>query len=250
MKIIKAKAEILFMDDQRAIDEIYARIETAGRTCYKSENHITPESSRKFAAMVVKNHHEAMLEHASVMVRFTVDRGVSHEIVRHRIAAFAQESTRYCDYSKGKFGKEISFIEPVFWTDEEHDLKLKAWKELCQEIENMYLGFRNYQIQPQEARSILPNSLKTEVVMTANIREWRHFFRLRAACETGMPHPQMLEVSVPLFQEMSSRLPELFSDIVIPEEVLEKYGKQVPVRHNNDQCEGQITMEELLNGEV
>ena len=250
MKIIKAKAEILFLDDQRAIDEIYARIETAGRTCYKSENHITPESSRKFAAMVVKNHHEAMLEHAIVTVRFTVDRGVSHEIVRHRIAAFAQESTRYCDYSKGKFGKEISFIEPVFWTDEEHDLELKAWKELCQEIENMYLGFREYQIQPQEARSVLPNSLKTEVVMTANIREWRHFFRLRAACETGMPHPQMLEVSVPLFQEMSAKMPELFSDIVIPEEVLEKYGKPSADRHSNDQCEGQITMEELLNGEV
>ena len=250
MKIIKAKAEILFMDDQRAIDEIYARIETAGRTCYKSENHITPDSSRKFAAMVVKNHHEAMLEHASVMVRFTVDRGVSHEIVRHRIAAFAQESTRYCDYSKGKFGKEISFIEPVFWTDEEHDLELKAWKELCQEIENMYLGFREYQIQPQEARSVLPNSLKTEVVMTANIREWRHFFRLRAACETGMPHPQMLEVSVPLFQEMSARMPELFSDIVIPGEVLKQYGKPLAPKRDDSQCEGQISIEELLNNGV
>lgn len=225
MRVIRAKAEIKFLDSQQAIDEIYARIETAGRTCYKSEEQITPESSRKFAALMVKNHHEAMLEHAHVMVRFTVDRGVSHEIVRHRVASFAQESTRYCDYSKGKFGSELTFIDPLFWDDEEHYPERKAWEELCQETENVYLAFRKYDIQPQQARDILPTSIKTEVVMTANIREWRHFFRLRAACETGMPHPQMLEVAVPLFQEMSAKLPELFSDIVIPADVLKKYGK-------------------------
>ena len=223
MKIVKAKAEILFLDDQRAIDEIYARIETAGRTCYKSENHITPESSRKFAAMVVRNHHEAMLEHASVMVRFTVDRGVSHEIVRHRLASFAQESTRYCNYSKDKFDNEITFIKPCFWDYE--DPLYKKLVTVLSASEVTYMHMVNNGATPQEARSVLPNSLKTEVVMTANIREWRHFFRLRAACETGMPHPQMLEVAVPLFQEMSTKMPELFSDIVVPEEVLKMYGK-------------------------
>ena len=214
MKAIKAKAEILFLDDQRAVDEIYSRIETAGRTCYKSENHITPESSRKFAAMVVKNHHEAMLEHASVMVRFTVDRGVSHEIVRHRMASFAQESTRYCDYSKGKFGNELTFIEPCFWTDDERRPELRAWKLMMEEAEELYMALRSEKIPPQEARDILPNSLKTEVVMTANIREWRHFFKLRAAGETGAPHPQMSEVAVPLLKQFQEKMPELFGDIV------------------------------------
>ena len=213
MKAIKAKAEILFLDDQRAVDEIYSRIETAGRTCYKSENNITPESSRKFAAMVVKNHHEAMLEHASVMVRFTVDRGVSHEIVRHRMASFAQESTRYCDYSKGKFGNELTFIEPCFWTDDERSPELRAWKLMMEEAEELYMALRSEKIPPQEARDILPNSLKTEVVMTANIREWRHFFKLRAAGETGAPHPQMSEVAVPLLKQFQEKMPELFGDI-------------------------------------
>jgi thymidylate synthase ThyX len=107
----------------------------------------------------------------------------------------------------------------------------------------------NNGVPAQWARSVLPNSLKTEIVVTANIREWRHFFRLRAACETGMPHPQMLEVAVPLFQEMQIRLPELFNDIVIPDDVLKQYGKTffVPSAQHDDQIEGQITIEELLN---
>lgn len=223
MRVIMAKAEIQFLGSQQAIDEIYARIETAGRTCYKSEEQITPESSRKFAALMVKNHHEAMLEHAHVMVRFTVDRGVSHEIVRHRVASFAQESTRYCNYSKDKFGNELTFIKPCYF---EPDTVTAIWDALMNASETAYMEMiNNMHKTPQEARSVLPNSLKTEVVMTANIREWRHFFRLRSACETGMPHPQMLEVAVPLFQEMSAKLPELFSDIVIPAEVLKQYGK-------------------------
>lgn len=222
MNIIRAKAEILFMDDRRAIDEVYARIETAGRTCYKSENNMTPESGRKFAEKVVRNHHEAMLEHASVMVRFTVDRGISHEIVRHRMASFAQESTRYCNYSKDKFGNELTFIQPCFMKD---GTIRDVWESVLLECEKAYISMTETGAQtPQEARNLLPNSLKTEVIMTANIREWRHFFRLRAACETGMPHPQMLEVAVPLYMEFVYLMPELFSDIVIPDEVMKKYG--------------------------
>lgn len=226
MKIIKARAEILFLDDQRAIDEIYARIETAGRTCYKSEAQITPESGRKFAATMVRNHHEAMLEHADVTVRFTVDRGVSHEVVRHRLASFAQESTRYCNYGKDKFGNEITVIEPKIPKDALwFDRFFSGWFNVMKCAEENYMFMVSEGVPPEWARSVLPNSLKTEVIVTANIREWRHFFRLRAACETGMPHPQMLEVAVPLFQEMSAKLPELFSDIVIPAEVLQQYGK-------------------------
>ena len=248
MKIINAKATILFLDSQRAIDEIYAKIETAGRTCYKSENNITSESSRKFAKHVVELGHEAMLEHASIMVRFVVDRGVSHEIVRHRLASFAQESTRYCNYSKDKFGNELTFIEPCFL--DEGSVKYIYWEQDMKTAEQFYFVLLNEGATPQEARSVLPNSLKTEVIMTANIREWRHFFRLRAACETGMPHPQMLEVAVPLFQEMSAKLPELFYDIVIPEEVLKQYGKHLAPKRDDSQCEGQISIEELLNNGV
>lgn len=227
MKVIPAKVEILFMDDQRAIDEIYARIETAGRTCYKSEEQMTPESGRKFAAKLIKLGHESVLEHAVVMIRFTVDRGVSHEIVRHRIAAFSQESTRYCNYSKDKFGNEITFIRPCFWDDGYPSAtwaQFNQWMNDMSHAEEAYMRMIRMGATPEKARSVLPNSLKTELVMTVNIRELRHFLRLRAACEAGTPHPQMLEVAVPLYQTCVKLMPELFSDIAIPDGVMLKYG--------------------------
>lgn len=228
MKIINAHADILFLDDQRAIDEVFARIETAGRTCYKSEANMTPESARAFARIAVQMGHESVLEHGFVMVRFTVDRGVSHEIVRHRIASYSQESTRYCNYSKDKFGNEPTFIMPCFFMEDKDGVNKEGkdiWKTAMDASEAAYLAMLNKNCTPQEARSVLPNSLKTEVVMTANVRSWRNFFRLRAACEKGMPHPQMLEVAVPLFQKMKEIFPELFDDIVIPDEIIKKYGK-------------------------
>ena len=229
MKIIKASAEILSptITNRDEINDMLQRMELAGRTCYKSNDKITPASARKFVEKLVRSHHEAMLEHASMTVRFVVDRGVSHELVRHRLASFAQESTRYCNYSKDKFGNELTFIEPCFWKDKEHDLEMKAWKETMQGAEDLYMAFMEYNIPPQEARCILPNSLKTEVIMTANMREWRHFFRLRAAGVTGAPHPQMLEVAVPLYQECVKAMPELFCDIAVPTDVLKKYGREM-----------------------
>lgn len=234
MKIIKAGFEIIRPDTK---DAIYERIERAGRTCYKSESAITPESAAEFVKKVVKNHHEAMLEHASMTVRFTVDRGVSHELVRHRMASFAQESTRYCNYSKEKFGKEITVIEPCFFQDipkevrdniyeyierfedaTDHERAYENWLTACFSAEKYYFEMLEYGCTPQEARSVLPNSLKTEVIMTANMREWRHFFRLRAAAETGAPHPQMAEVAVLLFKTCRECMPELFGDILLPEE--------------------------------
>lgn len=222
MKIIKAYAEIMNKVDPECIDQMYQMMEKAGRTCYKSEDKITPESARKFVAGLVKCGHEAMIEHASMTVRFVVDRGVSHEIVRHRIASFAQESTRYCNYSQEKFGNELTFIEPCFWKDSEHEPEMKAWKEMMSATEELYLAFLSEGVTPQEARCILPNSLKTELIVTMNMREWRHFFKLRAAGVTGAPHPQMLEVAVPLLQMCQKLMPEIFGDIVIPEEYKEK----------------------------
>ncbi|MBQ7535273.1 MAG: FAD-dependent thymidylate synthase [Stomatobaculum sp.] len=217
MKIINAGYEILrpHMDGPEARNAIYQLIEQAGRTCYKSESAITPESAAAFVQKIVKNHHEAMLEHASMTVKFIVDRGVSHELVRHRLASFAQESTRYCNYSKDKFDGEVTFIQPLFF--EAGSVEYMVWKKMCQEAENTYLAMLQMNRTPQEARSVLPNSLKTEVIMTANMREWRHFFRLRTAGETGAPHPQMAEVAVPLLREVQAYLPELFGDIKAPE---------------------------------
>ena len=151
-----------------------------------------------------------MIEHSSLSVKFIVDRGVSHEIVRHRISSFAQESTRYCNYSKDKFNNEITFVTPTFFKDDQYHL----WQVSMKQSEHAYFEFLNGGATPQEARTVLPNSLKTEVVMTANYREWRNFFKLRTA---KAAHPQMREVTIPLLNELKSKIPVIFDDI-IPEE--------------------------------
>ena len=217
MKIIRANAEILRpAPTQEAVEAIYRNIEIAGRTCYKSEDKITPESARKFVKGLIKRGHEAMIEHATMTVRFTVDRGVSHEIVRHRIASYAQESTRYCRYSDDKFGNELTFIKPCFW--EEDSAHYNEWLGAMRVAETVYLGMLSAGVKPEEARSVLPNSLKTELIVTANMREWRSIFKLRAAGVTGKPHPQMLEVMIPLLKQCQELMPEIFGDIEINNE--------------------------------
>lgn len=221
MKIIKAKAEILTPLEDQDVRKIYESIERAGRTCYKSNGTGDPG---KFVKKIIENGHEAMIEHASLTVLFTVDRGVSHELVRHRLASFAQESTRYCNYSKDKFGNELTFIEPCFWNDGYPSNTwhmMNEWKRAMGVAEKQYFTLLNMGAKPEEARSVLPNSLKTEVVMTANLREWRHFLKLRAAGVTGKPHPQMLEVAVPLLNTLRNRMPEVFGDIELMREVTE-----------------------------
>lgn len=205
MRIIKAGYEIL---DPLNGEEILKKIERVARVCYKSEEKIGEGTAEKMVRALVKSKHEAMLEHFSFSVKFTVDRGVSHELVRHRVASFAQESTRYCNY--GHEG-EITVIKPLYLTDCGEDYNL--WRKACVVAEKQYLDMLAYGFSPQEARAVLPNSLKTEVVMTANLREWRHFFSLRACGSTGKPHPQMLEVAVPLLKEVKSLIPVVFDDL-------------------------------------
>ena len=214
MKIINAGYKITKpdLDGPNAAGRIYREIEQMGRLCYKSEDQITDESAEKFVRTLVKNGHEAMLEHASMSVIFTVDRGVSHELVRHRLASFAQESTRYCNYSKDKFGTEITVIQP--WYLDSSSGAYNSWVREMNEAEKAYFAMLNQGCSPQEARAVLPNSLKTEIGMTANMREWRNVLKLRAAGTTGRPHPQMLEVMVPLLNELRLKLPALFDDIV------------------------------------
>lgn len=193
--------------------KLLQKIEAAARTCYKSEGKIQEGSAAKLVAGLIKSGHEAMLEHASVTVKFVVDRGISHELVRHRLASFAQESTRYCNYSKDDFGSEITFIIPDYLEYKSEDWNI--WKESMKQAEDAYFKMLDFGLSPQQARAVLPNSLKTEVVMTANLREWRHFFKLRALGTTGKPHPQMLEVAVPLLEDMKNLIPVVFDDLVV-----------------------------------
>lgn len=220
MKVIKAGYEILTEISEGGIKELQ-HIEKIGRVCYKSEDAILQDgsSARVFVAGLIKRQHEAMLEHSSLSVKFIVDRGVSHELVRHRIMSFAQESTRYCNYSQSKFGEEITVILPFFFDTgmgtNSNSLVYEAWKYSCEVAERKYFELLNYGATPQEARSVLPNSLKTEITLTGNYREWRHFFKLRACDATGTAHPQMKEVTIPLLQELKERLPIIFDDLEI-----------------------------------
>lgn len=191
---------------------ILKKIEIIARTCYKSEDLIKEGSAEKMVANLIERGHEAMLEHCSVTVKFVCDRGVSHELVRHRLASFAQESTRYCNYSNEKFNSEITFIKPLFLADGSQGLEI--WERAMKTAEQSYFDLLEWGCTPQEARSVLPNSLKTEVVMTCNLREWRHFFKLRAAGTTGKPHPQMLELTLPLLIKMKELIPVVFDDII------------------------------------
>lgn len=208
MKAIKPYTQIYLDFDG---ESVLKKIEQVARTCYKSEGKIQDGSAAKMVASLIRNGHEAMLEHASVTVKFVCDRGVSHELVRHRIASFAQESTRFCNYAKDDFGSEITFIIPEFLHYGSQGFKI--WKEQMVSAEKAYFSMLEFGLMPQEARSVLPNSLKTEVNMTCNLREWRWFFKLRAAGLTGTPHPQMLEVAVPLLQDMQKLIPVVFDDI-------------------------------------
>lgn len=218
MKVIKPNFVVYdAIDDPNVANSIMRKIEKIGRTCYKSESAITDESAGKFVRGLIERGHEAMLEHASLTVLFTVDRGVSHELVRHRMASFAQESTRYCNYSKDKFGGELTFIKPVFFKDSNNWHLMNDWGLAMSAAEQNYLSMLRGGAKPEEARSVLPNSLKTDIWMTCNLREWRHVLKLRAAGTTGKPHPQMAEVMIPLLKHLKEYLPDVFFDIEVTE---------------------------------
>lgn len=195
-------------------DEILRRIERAGRTCYKSEDRITDTSAREFVAMLVKRGHFAMLEHGGyVGVRIICDRGVTHEIVRHRIASYAQESTRFCNYSKAKFGSEVTFVDARPHLPEEAHTQ---WLGALADAEQQYLALLGRGVKPEIARSVLPNATKTEIVVTMNPVAWRHFFELRTA---GAAHPQMREITRPMLAAFRTRIPVLFDDVGAPDAV-------------------------------
>ena len=212
MILTKPAVEIIDMDDYPAI---LKKIEKIGRVCYKSEDRITQDSAEKFIANILKRGHDTVIEHESVTVKVICDRGVTHEIVRHRVASYSQESTRYCNYSKDKFQNQISVID--LSTGFSYDLddladsrKYQIWRDAMEASERYYFQMLEAGASPQEARSVLPNSLKTELVMTMNLREWRHFFRLRI---DGGAHPQMRELAMLILEVFKEKLPVFFQDI-------------------------------------
>jgi len=215
MKLIRPSHQILSEIDS---SKILQSIERAGRTCYKSEEKMTDESANKFVEMLIKRGHESVLEHQSLSVLFICDRGVSHEIVRHRLASFSQESTRYCNYSQDKFENQLTFIIPEWCSFEEGEYSREfiqidageAWFNAMILAEYYYKTLLAKGWSPQQARSVLPNSLKTEIVVTANMREWRTIFKQRTSAAA---HPQMVELMKPLLEELQSILPSIFKDI-------------------------------------
>ena len=210
MKVIKQSYEIL-TDLSDPISTILKPIERSGRVCYKSENNITDESCLTFCKNILNRGHEAVIEHSQLSVRFIVDRAIANELVRHRIASYCQESTRYVNYSKDKFGNEIKVIEPDDDILPLGSNNYNIWWSSCKSCEDAYMAMLSNGVKPEIARNVLPLSTATEIVMTANIREWRSVMRLRT---TVFAHPQMRSIMRKLLDEFKSKIPVLFDDII------------------------------------
>jgi thymidylate synthase (FAD) len=229
MRLVKPSYEV-----RTDLRDALRQVEAAGRCCYKSEQRIGEDTADPFCRMLIKRGHESVIEHAIITVKFVIDRGVSHELVRHRLCSFSQESTRYCDYAPGGKTAGITFVLPPWFPSgiiepcqldddgwykhfDRWDIMRDAADEACpgaadwldalKYAERQYNQLRTRGWKPEQARSVLPNSLKTEIVVTANLREWRHIFKLRTA---EAAHPQMREIMCPLRDELADKLPSIF----------------------------------------
>jgi thymidylate synthase (FAD) len=216
MKIIKQSWEFMAYPDGEAILKL---LEAAGRVCYKTEGKIGDGTAAEFIRKRIKTGHESVIEHANVSVRIISDRGVTHELVRHRLASYSQESTRYCNYSKDSFDNEIAVILPVWLydvydegatQDEAERRGYFAWLNAMWDAQEYYMQLLKLGWSPQEARDVLPNGLKTEIIMTCNIREWRHFFKMRTS---PAAHPQMKALAAAMLSGFKEAIPVLFEDI-------------------------------------
>lgn len=205
MEIVDLKVEIL--DD---IDEVSVlkKIEASGRVCYKSESLTTEDSCYKFVKKIIERGHEAVLEHVNITCKFICDRGIMAELTRHRIASFCVESSRYCNYSKDKFSNSISVIKPSNIKSDSEEYRL--WKESCEFSENTYMNMLKIGVVPEVARSVLPTCLKTEIVMTANLRQWRNVLKLRTS---EAAHPDMRIMMNMLLDKFKLKIPAVFQDI-------------------------------------
>jgi len=199
MKILQQSHEILSLPEN-----LLEMLEKAGRTCYKSEDKITKESAPKFVKVLRDRGHHAMIEFGDIIVKFITNRGVTHELVRHRLCSFAQESTRYV-----KYDGNMEFILPV-WLEGPNSSDYTTWTGAMHMAEANYKYLLSDGWRPEQAREVLPNSLKTEIVVKANIREWRHIFTLRCS---KAAHPQIRGLMLPLLKELKNKLPVVFDDV-------------------------------------
>ena len=204
MKIVNPYIEVEKID---GID-IMKKIEKACRTCYRSEGSITEDSYKKLLKNCITRGHESVLEHEKITVRMYADIGVYKDLTRHRIASFSIESTRYCNYGKDKFDNEIKFIKPC---NIEKGTKLyEKWEKACQDIEKNYLQMAELGATPDQMRMILPHSTASEIVMTANIREWKHVLNLRCS---KFVHPSIRQLLIPVLLRFKKDMPEIFGDV-------------------------------------
>jgi thymidylate synthase (FAD) len=218
LKIVSPSYEILSPTTHEEVMEDIRRIEQVARTCYKSEGKTTLTSYRKLLERLRDSGHHAMLEHASMTVKFTCDRGVSHELVRHRLASFAQESTRYVNYE----GTGLEVICPPEIFHDENDHIFSYWQMGVVNAEIAYRAMVQSGLAPQIARSVLPTCLKTEINVTANYREWRHILSLRSPVTA---HPQMRDLIIPLLTEVKQLVPIVFEDLGVPSDYSERIKK-------------------------
>ena len=224
VNVVKCSYEMMTPLNREIGKDIVKFIEQVARTCYKSEDLITEQSGERMVASLVRNGHLAMLEHVSLSVKFYTDRGVTHEVVRHRVASYAQESTRYCNYGKDKFGRGITVISPMdammAKKPDVEDGEVVAlgwytlWEEAMQMSDMYYQKLIELECPPELARGVLPQSTKSEIVVTMNLREWLHFFSLRVLGATGKPHPQIYEVVKPVLYKFAECIPCVFGGLV------------------------------------
>jgi thymidylate synthase (FAD) len=208
VQILKPSYTIINPKDKASAIVMCKDIERTARTCYKTEDKITEDSYEAFLRMLLGRTHLAMIEHSMMSVRFICDRGVTHEMVRHRLCAFAQESTRYCNYTKGKFGGHIQIIHPEGLTEAQYARR----EDHFWAVQRLYEAEIAEGLSPNIARGVLPTCLKTEIVITANWREWRHIFHMRTPVTA---HPQMRELMIPLLADVKALIPIIFDDLTV-----------------------------------
>jgi thymidylate synthase (FAD) len=227
MKLIGESVDLFLLGeplDTNSEAKIGQFLESCGRVCYKSEDKITEDSYKKFLKTIIKSGHESILEHISISAKIVTNRGITHELVRHRLGNFSQESTRYCNYSGNRFGNELSFVIPVWVSDEEVSKHfpeeqydsgylnnpIYVWVNQMQSCEDEYLRLLQLGWTPEKAREILPNSLATTIMTTFNVRQWRHVIEQRLSPKC---HPQMRYVMIKIAEKFNEYLPLFFSDV-------------------------------------
>lgn len=198
IKVVDPSVKIL---TELNYQDVLYRIERAGRTCYKSESDFNLASGEKFAEMIIKKGHESVLEHEIISVSFIGSRTMSHQLVRHRLASYSQESQRYCNYNRYE---ELEIVIP---RSLERNIPFRT------AVMSSYIKYKEFiadGIRPEDARAILPNCTKTELVVTMNIRQWRHFFRVR--CDKHAQE-EIRTLATTLLNELKIKLPILFKDL-------------------------------------